>query len=60
MEYVLLRYRRNPSDVVSLASTADPSEAVDLVRRWSRRAADEGLIVSLADRPIVHCAPRRR
>ena len=60
MEYVLLRYRRNPADVVGLAATADPSQAVDLVRRWSHRAPDEGLILAVADRPIVHCAPRRR
>lgn len=58
MEYVLLRYKQRPDAVVGLASTSNPGEAVQLVRRWAERAPDEGVIVAIEQRPIVHCAPR--
>jgi hypothetical protein len=58
MEYVLLRYRERPDQVVGVASTCRPDEAVELVRSWSHRAPDEGLILAIRDRPVVHCAPR--
>ena len=60
MEYVLLRYRHRPEQVIHLASTSRPHEAVELVRSWSRRPPDEGLILAIRDRPVVHCAPRSR
>jgi hypothetical protein len=58
MEYVLLRYRDRPDQVIDLASTSRPYEAVTLVRDWARRAPDEGVILAIRDRPVVHCAPR--
>ena len=60
MEYVLLRYRARPDQVIDLASTSRPHEAVELVRTWSRRAPNEGLILAIRDRPVVHCAPSCR
>jgi hypothetical protein len=60
MEYVLLRYRGKPDQIVDLAATSRPNEAVDLVRTWSRRDPDEGVILAIRDRPVVHCAPRGR
>ena len=60
MEYVLLRYRERPDQVIDLASTRRPQEAVELVRTWSSRAPDEGLILAIRDRPVVHCVPRGR
>jgi len=60
MEYVLLRYRDRPDCVVNVAATSKPYEAVRLVRRWSHRPADEGLIVAIGARPVVHCAPHGR
>lgn len=58
MEYVLLRYKQKPQDVVGLAATADPAQAVDLARRWTKTAPDEGLIVAVDNQAIVHCTPR--
>ena len=60
MEYVLLRYRERPDHVVDIAATSQPDEAISFVRRWSHRPQDEGLIVAIRDRPVVHCAPRAR
>ena len=60
MEYVLLRYRDRPDCVVDVVATSRPDEAVRLVRRWSRRSPDEGLIVAIGARPIVHCTPHGR
>ena len=60
MEYVLVRYKQEPDKVVGIAATANPSEAVELTRRWSRTAPDEGLIVAVDKQAIVHCAPRAR
>ena len=60
MEYVLVRYKQEPEKVIGIAATANPSEAVELARRWSRAASDEGLIVAVDRQTIVHCAPRAR
>jgi hypothetical protein len=60
MEYVLLRYRGRPDQVTGLTSTSRPKEVVEFVRTWSRRDPDEGVIVAIRDRPVVHCAPRTR
>ena len=60
MQYVVLRYRERPDEVVDVTCTSDPGEAVDLARRWSRYAPEEGLIVAVDGRPFVHCAPRGR
>ncbi len=60
MEYVLLRYKHRPEDLVGVVATANPSVAVDLVRRWSKSAPDEGLIVTIDKQAIVHCTPRGR
>lgn len=58
MEYVLLKYRKQLDHVIELASTDNPAEAVDLVRRWSHGAPEDGLIVTVGTRAIIHCAPR--
>ena len=58
MRYVLVRYRHRPEDVIDEAATSDPAEAVELVRRWSRSAPDEGLILAVAGHAVVHCMPR--
>jgi len=60
MEYVLVRYKRKPEEVIGIAATASPSEAVDLARCWTRAAPDEGVIVAVGKQAIVHCAPRAR
>jgi hypothetical protein len=58
MEYVVIKYRREPSEVVSIAATQSPDVAVSLTRTWAQRAPDEGVVVVLEKQPIVHCAPR--
>ena len=60
MEYVLLRYRDRPDCIVDVAATGKPDEAIRLVRRWSRRPPEEGLILAIGARPVVHCAPHGR
>jgi hypothetical protein len=57
MEYVLLHYRGEPSDVVETTTTHDAAEAVEIARRWSR-STEDGVIVVVDNRPIVHCRPR--
>jgi len=59
VEYVVIKYREKPEDIVDLAATANPDRAVSLTREWAQRAPDEGLVVVLERQPIVHCAPRR-
>jgi len=60
MDYVILRYRGSPDDVVGVAAMRDASQAVEFALRWKRAAPHEGLIVSVADQPFVHCVPRTR
>jgi hypothetical protein len=60
MEYVLVRYRERLDQVIDVAATNQPDEAVELVRTWSQRSPDEGVILAIRDRPVVHCAPRSR
>jgi hypothetical protein len=59
MDYVLLRYRQRPEDIIGVVSTGNAREAVSLARRWAREDSDLGVIVTVAGRPFVHCTPRR-
>jgi hypothetical protein len=58
MEYVILHYRGTPDSVIELAATTDAERAVALTRRWARSGPDAGVIVAIADLPVVHCRPR--
>lgn len=58
MEYVLLKYRDRPDEVVGLAATMSASEAVEIALRWSHGEPHLGLIVTIGQRAIVHCTPR--
>ena len=58
MDYVLIRYHHSPSNVLTMSSTRDPLEAVAFVRYWHRNAPDDGVVVRLGGREVVHCAPR--
>jgi len=58
MEYVLLRYRNRPEDLIAVASTASAEEAVEIVRRWYRTTPEEGVIVTIGGQAFVHCTPR--
>ena len=58
MEYTLIRYHDTPDNVFVVASTHDPAEAVAFLRYWHRAAPEDGVVVRLGDREVVHCAPR--
>jgi hypothetical protein len=58
MEYVLLRYRQRPDEIIGVISTTDAHEAVALARRWASDASDLGVIVAVDGQPFVHCTPR--
>ena len=58
MDYVLLRYRQRPEDVIGVMCTANAREAVNLARRWASEDSNLGVIVALDGQPFVHCAPR--
>ena len=58
MEYVVIKYRGRPVDIVDIAPTGNPDAAVSLRRTWAQRAPDEGIVVVLEKQPIVHCPPR--
>lgn len=58
MDYLVFKYREKSDEIVDLATTGDPDTAVSLLRRWSQRDPDEGVILVLERKPVVHCAPR--
>ena len=59
MEYVLYRYTEQPTAVAAVAATADPRQAAVLARAWARTAPEEGLIVAIDERPVIHHTPFR-
>jgi len=58
MEYTLIRYHDTPDNVFVVTTTHDPAWAVALLRRWHRAAPEDGVVVRLGGRELVHCAPR--
>ncbi len=58
MEYVLLRYRDEPTDLTAVWATADPGTAVAVLQRWRRAYPNEGLIAAIGATAVVHCLPR--
>ena len=58
MNYVLSRYTRQPAAVVAQTATRDPRTAAALAQRWAHAGPDEGLIVAVDDRTVIHCPPR--
>ena len=59
MEYVLYRYTAQPTTVAAVAATADPRQAAALMRDWTRVAPEEGLVVAIDERPVIHHTPFR-
>ena len=58
MEYVLYRYKEQPTTVAAVAATADPLQTAVLARDWVRTAPEEGLIVTIDERAVIHHPPR--
>jgi hypothetical protein len=58
MEYTLIRYHHTPDHVLVVTSTHDAAQAVALLRHWHRAAPEDGVVVRLGDREVVHCTPR--
>jgi hypothetical protein len=61
VEYVLYRYAGAPDRPLDVRATADPATVRALTRAWRERRArvgDEGFIVAVDERAVVHCPPR--
>ena len=58
MEYVLYRYKEQPTTVAAVAATADPLQAAVLAQDWVRSAPEEGLIVTIDQRAVIHHRPQ--
>jgi len=63
MEYVLYRYAGSPERPLDVRATADPAAATALAHAWRERrerSDEEGFLVAVDDRAVIHCPPRPR